>query len=46
MEKQDIIWVTGAKGFLGGEVCAHLEAAGKRVVGTDAELSVSDSENL
>ena len=46
MEKQDIILVTGAKGFLGGEVCAHLEAAGKRVVGTGAELSVSDSENL
>lgn len=46
MGNQKIVWVTGAKGFLGGEICTHLEAAGWRVAATDEELSVGDPENL
>ncbi len=46
MGSQEVIWVTGAEGFLGGAVSEHLREAGWKVVGTDAELSVSDPERL
>lgn len=46
MDKQEIIWVTGATGFLGGEICAHLQEAGYNVVGTGSELSVCEPERL
>ena len=41
-----IVWVTGAKGFIGGEIVERFERAGYNVVGTDAELSVCEQERL
>lgn len=46
MSDRNIIWVTGAQGFVGSVICARLERAGYTVVGTDAELSVSEPERL
>ncbi|WP_165060794.1 sugar nucleotide-binding protein [Adlercreutzia sp. ZJ154] len=42
----NIIWVTGNKGFIGNAICTCLENEGFTVVGTDAELSVCESERL
>lgn len=41
-----IVWVTGAKGFIGGEIVERFERAGYNVVGTDAELSVCEQDRL
>lgn len=46
MTDKKTVWVTGAQGFVGRAICAHLESAGFRVVGTDAELSVCEPERL
>jgi dTDP-4-dehydrorhamnose reductase len=46
MSETKTIWVTGAKGFIGGELVSHLEDYGYRVVGTDEELSVCELERL
>lgn len=46
MAKKEVIWVTGAKGFLGSEVAKRLENHGYTVVGTDSELSVCEFERL
>ncbi len=46
MDREEVIWVTGASGFMGSAICEHLEAAGKRVVGTGSELSVCEPERL
>lgn len=46
MSNRNIVWVTGAAGFVGGEICARFERAGYTVVGTDAELSVCEPERL
>lgn len=41
------IWITGAKGFIGGELVRRLQNLGTyRVVGTDTELSVTDADRL
>lgn len=41
------IWITGAKGFIGGELVRRLQNLGTyRVIGTDTELSVTDAERL
>lgn len=40
------VWVTGNKGFVGGVMTKGLEQAGYSVVGTDAELSVTEPERL
>ena len=41
------IWITGSKGFIGGELVRRLQSLGTyRVVGTDTELSVTDAERL
>lgn len=46
MSNRNIVWVTGAAGFVGGEICERFEQAGYTVVGTDAELSVCEPERL
>lgn len=46
MSHKGIVWVTGAKGFIGGEIVARFERAGYNVVGTDAELSVCEQDRL
>lgn len=46
MSNENIAWVTGAAGFVGGVVCKAFEQAGYTVVGTDVELSVTESERL
>lgn len=46
MSNKGIVWVTGAKGFIGTEVTSRFEAAGYNVVGTDVELSVCEQERL
>lgn len=46
MAKNEVIWVTGAKGFLGSEIAKRLEKHGYTVVGTDSELSVCEPERL
>ena len=46
MSDKEIIWVTGAKGFLGSEIVRSLQTEGRKVVGTDAELSVCESDRL
>jgi GDP-4-dehydro-6-deoxy-D-mannose reductase len=38
--------VTGAGGFVGPYLVAHLEACGDEVVGTDLEIDVTDSEGV
>ncbi len=39
-------WVTGSAGFIGGAMMWGLDQAGYKVVGTDAELSVTEPERL
>ena len=46
MSNKGIVWVTGCKGFIGGEISERFERAGYNVVGTDAELSVCEQERL
>ena len=46
MSKKGIVWVTGCKGFIGGEIARRFKAAGYNVVGTDIELSVCEQERL
>lgn len=46
MTSKGIVWVTGCRGFLGGEMVERFERAGYNVVGTDAELSVCEPERL
>lgn len=46
MSNRNIVWVTGASGFVGGVICERMERAGFTVVGTDAELSVCEPERL
>lgn len=41
-----VIWVTGAKGFLGQELMKRLEDHGYITVGTGSELSVCEQERL
>lgn len=46
MSETKTIWVTGSKGFIGGELTRRLLKYGYRVVGTDTELSVVEPERL
>lgn len=46
MANTDIIWLTGAKGFLGSALAPRLEKAGYTVAATDEELSVCEPERL
>lgn len=40
MGNKKTIWITGAKGFVGSELCAYFGTQGYDVVGTDQEVSV------
>lgn len=42
----NVIWVTGAKGYLGAELVERFKEYGYDVVGTDAELSVAETESM
>ena len=46
MSDSKIIWVTGAKGFVGAELCQRFADHGYQVVGTDTELSVGETERM
>lgn len=46
MGQENVVWITGATGFLGTELVARFEKAGYNVVGTDSELSVCEPERL
>lgn len=46
MSNENIVWVTGAAGFIGGVVAKQFEREGYTVVGTDVELSVTESERI
>lgn len=46
MSNKKLVWITGVKGFVGSVVAERMEHAGYTVVGTDAELSVCESERL
>lgn len=46
MSDSNIIWVTGAKGFVGAELCQRFADHGYQVVGTDTELSVGETERM
>lgn len=47
MSDTKTIWVTGSKGFIGGELVRRLQTyENYRVVGTDTELSVTNAERL
>ena len=46
MSENNIIWVTGANGFLGSELSQRFADYGYSVVGTDAELSVAETERM
>lgn len=46
MDDKKTIWVTGAAGFLGGEVSRRIADYGYNVVGTDTEVSVCDDLGL
>ena len=46
MSNKKVVWITGATGFLGTEMVRHFKNAGYTVVGTDSELSVTESERL
>jgi len=37
------IWITGAAGFVGRRLSAHLSAAGHTVIGVDREVEITDS---
>lgn len=45
MDKKTV-WVTGAGGFLGGEVSRRLGDLGYNVIGTDTEVDICDPEGL
>ena len=46
MNTGNVVWVTGDKGFVGSVMKKGLEHVGYAVVGTDAELSVTEPERL
>lgn len=46
MSNGKVVWVAGNEGFVGTVVTKGLEQAGYAVVGTDAELSVTEPERL
>lgn len=46
MSNGKVVWVTGSEGFVGTVMTKGLEQAGYAVVGTDAELSVTEPERL
>ncbi len=46
MSESNIVWITGAKGYLGTELTHYLGDCGYEVVGTDAELSVAEPERM
>ena len=46
MSDSKIIWITGAKGFVGSELSARFAEHGYQVVGTDTELSVAETERM
>ncbi|MEF2656118.1 MAG: NAD(P)-dependent oxidoreductase [Eggerthellaceae bacterium] len=46
MSDKKTIWITGSKGFIGGELTRRLGDYGYRVVGTDTELSVAEPSRL
>lgn len=46
MGGRKVVWVTGAKGFVGRAVCAHFRASNYNVVATDEEVSVCNLEAL
>ena len=46
MDKENIVWVTGAAGFVGGVLARRFKEEGYTVVGTDTELSVTEAERI
>ena len=46
MNEKKTVWVTGAAGFVGGEIARRIADYGYNVVGTDTEVSVCDDEGL
>lgn len=46
MTDNKIIWVIGAKGFVGSEFVKYAESLGYTVVGTDTELSVGETDRM
>lgn len=46
MSDEKIVWVTGCAGFVGGVVAKRFEKEGYVVVGTDAELSVTEADRI
>lgn len=46
MTSKGIVWITGCRGFLGGEMVDRFEKAGYNVVGTDTELSITEPDRL
>ena len=41
-----MIWVIGAKGMLGRELCRRLATAGKTTIETDMEIDILDRDAL
>lgn len=46
MSENKIIWVIGAKGYVGSEFAKYAESLGYTVVATDAELSVAEADRM
>lgn len=46
MSENKRVWITGANGYLGSELTRYLGEYGFEVVGTDAELSVTEPERM
>ena len=46
MNEKKTVWVTGAAGFVGGEIARRIADYGYNVVGTDTEVSVCDDEGV
>ena len=46
MSNENIVWVTGSAGFIGGVLVRRFEREGYVVVGTDVELSVTESDRI
>lgn len=46
MANENVIWITGANGFVGSHAATALEAEGYKVIKTDEELSVCEPEKL
>ncbi len=46
LDRANLVWITGAQGFVGSELSKSLADAGYNVVGTGSELSITDSERL